>query len=60
VQVPRHLSVRAAHEHGRRRIAIVLVAVAYAVSANGQRFLIDSVANGSAQEPITFLINWTT
>ena len=31
----------------------------YAVTADGKRFLIDSVAADSSQEPITVLVNWT-
>jgi hypothetical protein len=31
----------------------------YAVTADGKRFLIDSVAAGTSQEPITVLVNWT-
>jgi Tol biopolymer transport system component len=31
----------------------------YAVTADGRRFLIDSVAADSPQEPITVLVNWT-
>ena len=31
----------------------------YAVTADGKRFLIDSVAAGTNQEPITVLVNWT-
>jgi hypothetical protein len=30
----------------------------YAVAADGQRFVIDSVATGSLQEPVTLMLNW--
>ena len=31
----------------------------YAVAADGHRFVIDSVATGSLQEPVTVMLNWT-
>ena len=66
VEVKAGVNAGAALEIGRPRQlfrAPVLGSLAnyrnyYAVSADGQRFVIDSVATGTLQEPVTLMLNW--